>query len=419
MKDPALLFHDLQISASDRQRLSKAVGRIVIERISVMLIGGDVHFLERCGEALCQMLRRDGGLEIAVLNEEDDQFFLERFNSLLGNLSVEQARAAPAAASKGHVWLMSVQSESRLVSARNLARMVHDFPGGNLSLILLIDPELAQVMAKTRPGRAMMRCTLKPAALTGGAGDSVHTGAGPVAEAKPSALPVLPRSGAALEEGRPFLTSAIQSPPTKRRGLNVRVLWLTLVMLAASAVLVGVAFYAPQNAQPLLSATGTVPPAALALPDPDSPRLPSLAAPPAEVAVSAPLPAMSQAREAQSAEPANTDLAGKPLTLALRLEETQSWLASAPAATHTIQLTGSNDERQLEAYLQRLSQLVDPATIRVFRTKAGGRDSLTVVWGSFADAREASLARDKLPAELRSAKPIIRTVQGINAELKR
>jgi len=102
-----------------------------------------------------------------------------------------------------------------------------------------------------------------------------------------------------------------------------------------------------------------------------------------------------------------------------RLAATETWLAAAPANTHTIQLVGSNDEKQVEAYLLRLRSLVDVDGIRVFRTKAGGKDSLTVIWGSFADAREAAVARDKLPAELRNAKPILRTVQGINAELKR
>jgi len=415
---------DLLLTSSDRQRLNKAVLRIVGERCGVMLISSDAQLLARHSMFLVEMLPHDGNLQVSMIEEGEESLLLERFNGLLGHLSVDQARAAVTPEEAGHVWIMSVQSPAQYAAAKTIARMVHDFPGSNLSLVLLIEPEWAQALSKTRPGREMMRCTFKP-----GVKEYRHSAERP--------LTVSVKEAAKSEEGDGSLSGArasnvdsvatlVRNAQPQQRRFDFRMPAFILLLLIASAALVGMVLYAPgvsvhSTAQvtqlPLSSKTADSPGEAVRS-SPETPSRPLLEADrPADMQ---PPPAVAQASEMASAADVGPQLPGAQAgALADRLAATQSWLASAPPGTYTIQLAGSNDERQLAAYLQRLRPLVKSEDIRVFRTKAGGRDSMTVILGSFADVRAAAAARDKLPAELRSAKPILRTVKGINSELKR
>jgi septal ring-binding cell division protein DamX len=395
------------LTSTNRQLLNKAFERILVERCGVMLISADDQLLALHASLLQEMLRQDSGLLVSTIEEGNESRLLERFNGLLGHLSVDQARAAATADGVGHVWILSVQSAEQFAVAKTIARMAHDFPGSNLSLVLLIEPEWAQALAKTRPGREMMRCSFSSAA------DPGHLDAPslPAHAAEVSADPE--RSGPGM---RQLVTDSVETlvraVVLRRQGLSFRVLVFSLLLLIASAALVGMLFYSSKASMERESK-----PAEVALSSPLSLNAALEGTRPApDVAVTVPVAtvALAVSPSAASRQPETS-----PSDLQLRLEATQSWLAAAPANTHTIQLVGSNDEKQVEAYLQRLRAMVNAEEIRVFRTKAGGRDSMTVIWGSFADAREAVVARDQLPAELRSAKPILRTVQGINAELRR
>jgi MSHA biogenesis protein MshM len=111
--------------------------------------------------------------------------------------------------------------------------------------------------------------------------------------------------------------------------------------------------------------------------------------------------------------PANTDA-----LLEARLAATTAWLAGAKPRTYTIQLLGSTDDQQLNQHLKFLSNSIDINSLFVYRTVAKGAPSLTVVWGSFDNQREALDAMAKLPPFLKAYQPLLRTVQGIKAELR-
>ena len=104
--------------------------------------------------------------------------------------------------------------------------------------------------------------------------------------------------------------------------------------------------------------------------------------------------------------------------LETRLAATTTWLAGAKPQTYTIQLLGSTDDRQLNQHLKFLSNSIDINSLFVYRTVAKGAPSLTVVWGSFDSQREAREAMAKLPPFLKAYRPLLRTVQGIKAEVR-
>jgi len=101
-----------------------------------------------------------------------------------------------------------------------------------------------------------------------------------------------------------------------------------------------------------------------------------------------------------------------------RLAATSAWLDSAKPQTYTIQLMSSGDEQQLNHHLKFLSNIIEINSLFVYRTLAKGAPALNVVWGSFDSQSEAREAMAKLPPSLKAYRPLLRTVQGIKAEVR-
>jgi type II secretory pathway predicted ATPase ExeA/septal ring-binding cell division protein DamX len=216
--------------------------------------------------------------------------------------------------------------------------------------------------------------------------------------------------------------------------------WGSAVLVAAGAAL-GVGIYALlQQAGPQPAATAMATPAppraeATSEPAPPSPLAPAAErAAPSETKVAAratpaaqperPVPgaATTTAAPAGDTKPAGgrdgAPTAADPDLLEARLAATEQWLASEALGTFSIQLLGTNDAEQLKEHLNALSKFVEINKVFVYRTKAKQKPSITVLYGSFTSPREAREALDKLPQSLRANQPILRTVQGIRAEIK-
>ncbi len=104
--------------------------------------------------------------------------------------------------------------------------------------------------------------------------------------------------------------------------------------------------------------------------------------------------------------------------LETRLAATRAWLASEAQTSYSIQLFGANDPEQLKRHLNEIAKSIEMNKVFVYRTVAKQKPSLTVLYGSFDDRRAAQEALNKLPAYLKSNRPILRTVQGVNAEIR-
>lgn len=100
-----------------------------------------------------------------------------------------------------------------------------------------------------------------------------------------------------------------------------------------------------------------------------------------------------------------------------RFKATQEWLARQPATTYTIQLMGADNTQQLRKNLNNIRKYIEINDIFVYRTIAREKPSLTVLYGSYSDKRAAIDALSELPASLKAHKPLLRTVQGIRAEI--
>jgi type II secretory pathway predicted ATPase ExeA len=108
-----------------------------------------------------------------------------------------------------------------------------------------------------------------------------------------------------------------------------------------------------------------------------------------------------------------------PDVLESRLAATERWLATEAQNLYSIQLLGTADATQLKLHLNDLSKFIEINKVFVYRTVANGRPLLTVLYGRFSDRRSAQEMLEKLPEGLKANRPILRTVEGIRAELKR
>ncbi|MFN7085333.1 MAG: ExeA family protein [Burkholderiales bacterium] len=173
------------------------------------------------------------------------------------------------------------------------------------------------------------------------------------------------------------------------------------LMLAGASL--GIAFYAlTWNSRNIPATAGTLP----AAPAPQT------------GAAGAPHGASFQPPSVEAAAAGEKAAAVEADVVQQRLAATREWLAGQAQSTVSIQLMGTNDEDQLRNHLNVMSKFIEINDIYVYRTVAKRKPSMTVLYGSFKDRREAEEALAKLPPFLKENRPILRTVQGIREEIR-
>ncbi len=100
-----------------------------------------------------------------------------------------------------------------------------------------------------------------------------------------------------------------------------------------------------------------------------------------------------------------------------RLAATENWLSKQGRSTSSIQLMGSNDLQQLRWQLDKMGRDIEMDQIFVYRTKINGQPAWSVLYGSFSGRAEAAAALAQLPESLKANRPILRTLQGVRAEI--
>ena len=201
------------------------------------------------------------------------------------------------------------------------------------------------------------------------------------------------------------------------RRVEPRQLWSGAVLVAGGAV-VGIALFA------LLQHAGQSPDPARP-PASDRPVLAEGQSPATQPAVAASSAPQAMAAPAPSGVAAPSPAAPAPIPkskpanlLESRLAATRDWLQAESQATYSIQLMGADNAEQLQESLKEMAKFIEINNIYVYRTVARQRPSLTVLYGRFANPRAAREALDKLPESLKANRPLLRTVQGIRAEIR-
>ncbi|MET0916935.1 MAG: AAA family ATPase [Burkholderiales bacterium] len=103
--------------------------------------------------------------------------------------------------------------------------------------------------------------------------------------------------------------------------------------------------------------------------------------------------------------------------LRARLAATDDWLGKAGKNRFTIQLISAADNPDdLKRYLNYLGKFIESDEVYVYRTRIQGRSYLTVVYGTFPSRQAAQLALHRLPEDVKTYRPYVRSAPGIRYE---
>jgi len=94
------------------------------------------------------------------------------------------------------------------------------------------------------------------------------------------------------------------------------------------------------------------------------------------------------------------------------MEQYEAWIASAPRRHYFIQLlsTDAGNTGQIEGFLARASEALNPGELRAYRSSLSGRDRVGVIYGDFPDREAATAAMQALPESIQAAHPFPRQV---------
>lgn len=118
----------------------------------------------------------------------------------------------------------------------------------------------------------------------------------------------------------------------------------------------------------------------------------------------------------------------KQLLVDRRLEVTKSWLFSGQPNTITLQikslLTDANTsgehlkDEPLKAELDRIGQQLEIDNVYLYRKNQNGQTYTIILYGQFAERKEALTALQNLPIPIKNNRPYLRTVAGINRDIE-
>jgi MSHA biogenesis protein MshM len=138
--------------------------------------------------------------------------------------------------------------------------------------------------------------------------------------------------------------------------------------------------------------------------------------------VATPIPATKEPAptvEAPNATTPTTAQENAPDILQARLTATIDWLARQRDDTWTVQLLSTASRDDLRTHLNSMGKTIEINDIFVYRSAVDQKGLLTMLYGTHNSRVSAERALASLPGQLRSNRPVLRTVQSIRAELKR
>ena len=189
------------------------------------------------------------------------------------------------------------------------------------------------------------------------------------------------------------------SPLQQKTGFNTKPLLWGIAGAALAAILLSLAFG-------LGSRSGKA-----TLPEGETPETTAEISPPAKTQPSKAV----QPEGLRSLAPARTDppenIRFRPLTRQ-HFAQYEQWIEGTPGHHYFIQLlaTDANHTGEIEGFLARATQLIDPAELRAYRSSLSGRDRVGVIYGDFPNREAAAAAMQALPESIKATQPFPRQV---------
>ena len=151
------------LRAADRRRFDYVVRGIGEESLSLSLSSDNDGLLDHYGRLLINKLRKKEGLQVEIFLPQNTEALLDRFNQILADLSIDEARNAQTSQAPRRVLLAH---DAKAISERDMqlmSRLIQDFPGAHVSIVLLVDKMGSQLHEKSleKFGQRLMRWPLE------------------------------------------------------------------------------------------------------------------------------------------------------------------------------------------------------------------------------------------------------------------
>ena len=151
------------LRTADHRRFDYVLRGIREESLSLSLSSDNDGLLDHYGRLLINKLRKTEGLQVEIFLPQNTEALLDRFNQILADLSIDEARNAQTSQAPRRVLLAH---DAKAISERDLqlmSRLVQDFPGAHVSIVLLVDKIGTQMHEKSleKFGQRLMRWPLE------------------------------------------------------------------------------------------------------------------------------------------------------------------------------------------------------------------------------------------------------------------
>ena len=151
------------LRTADRRRFDYVLRGVREESLSLSLSSDNDGLLDHYGRLLINKLRKSDGLQVEVFLPQNTEALLDRFNQILADISIDEARNAQTSQAPRRVLLAH---DAKAISERDMqlmSRLVQDFPGAHVSVVLLVDKIGTQMHEKNleKFGQRLMRWPLE------------------------------------------------------------------------------------------------------------------------------------------------------------------------------------------------------------------------------------------------------------------
>ena len=130
---------DIFFRSKDKERFRLSLEAVKNGERGLALIGANEGVLDHYSRILVSRLREIPGFNLEVFLPNDTDSLLNRFNQILAKMTMEQARKPADPSAQVHLLVVNDARSVKQEQWNLLARLISDFPGTNVRLVLCID----------------------------------------------------------------------------------------------------------------------------------------------------------------------------------------------------------------------------------------------------------------------------------------
>jgi len=155
---PPLFFRN-----ADRLRLEGCVAALVQDGMSLAMVSSNDALLDHYGKLLVARLRDTAPqITLEVYFPASAEALLARFNDVLVSSSVDSARDSTARVANPKIWIVHDASALPDHEIQLLARLVQNFPGANIRVVMLLTTASKKQQLLSAFGRRILNWEIEP-----------------------------------------------------------------------------------------------------------------------------------------------------------------------------------------------------------------------------------------------------------------